>query len=296
MSKNRHAISVILAACLWGFMGFFRRKMGDMGLNTFGIILARCAFSALLYALTIALTKPVEFKIRPRDFWCFVGSGLCSLLFFSICYFQAMSLMTLSAAAILLYTAPCFVILLSALLFKERITGRKVFAMLLAFAGCCLTSGVVGSDIRISTVGILYGLGSGFGYALYSIFSRLALNRGYSSITISFWSCLLAGIGAALIFGFREPMGIIFSSAGNLLFCFAAAIISTYLPYLLYTYGLEGIEAGKASIMASVEPVVATLVGLFLFNEILSLWSVLGIILVLSAIVLLNSKTGDTKI
>ena len=131
-----YSAAVILSGILWGLMGFFRRRLGDMGLDTPGVIFIRCGIAALLFALTIALTEPPSIKIRLRDIWLFIGSGVCSLLFFTLCYFQAMTLMSLSAAAILLYTAPCFVIVMSALLFKEWMDGKKLSAMALAFVGC----------------------------------------------------------------------------------------------------------------------------------------------------------------
>ena len=201
MKKNDATciLAILLSGCFWGVMGYFRRKMGDMGLDSFGVIFARCSIAAVLFLFTILLTDASSIRIRLRDLWCFLGSGLCSLLFFSFCYFQAMNLMSLSAAAILLYTAPCFVILLSALLFQEKITSRKLLAMFLAFAGCCLVSGVAGSVSHISAAGLLYGIGSGFGYALYSIFGKLAFARGYKSNTVNFWTCLFAALGAGLV-------------------------------------------------------------------------------------------------
>ena len=285
-----YLLAVLLSGCLWGLMGYFRRRMGVMGFDSFGVIFVRCGVGSLFFAATILLTDPSGFCVRWQDAWCFVGSGLCSLLFFSACYFQAMTMMSLSAVAILLYTAPCFVMLLSALLFREKLTARKLTAMALAFAGCCLVSGIMGSEMHLSAAGLLYGLGAGFGYALYSIFGKFALARGHRSTTINFYSCLLAALGAGVIWGFDKPLELMTASAGNFFFCLATAVVTTYLPYFLYTYGLTGLEAGKASVMASVEPVVATLVGLIAFHELPSAWSVLGIVLVLAAIVLLNGK------
>lgn len=282
--------SILAAGCLWGTMGFFRRRLGELGIDSFGVVLVRCALAAAMYALFCILRDPSALKIRLKDAWCFIGSGIVSLLFFSACYFRAMTLMSLSAAAVLLYTAPCFVMLMSAVLFGEKITGRKIAAMILAFAGCCLVSGISGGT-GISAKGLLFGLGSGIGYALYSIFGRYALDRGYKSVTVSFYSCALAAAGAALICASSGSLGActgaVFASAGSLLFCLAAAFITTFLPYLLYTYGLSCTEAGIASVAASIEPVVATLVGILIFKEALSLSSAAGMLLVLAAIALL---------
>ena len=294
MRKHIYSAAVIASGCLWGLMGLFRRSLGSLGFDSFGIVFVRCGAAALLFALTILLRDKSAFRIRLKDLWCFIGSGLCSLLFFTVCYFQAMTLMSLSAAAILLYTAPCFVVLMSALLFKEKLNGRLILAVFLAFSGCCLVSGIVGQETRISLIGLLYGLGSGFGYALYSIFGKLALRRCYSGSTINFYSCLLAALGAGLLFGVKAPLALMFSSSGTLAFCLLAGLVTCYLPYMLYTFGLSGTEAGKASFMASVEPVVATLVGVLVYRESLDLFSLAGIALVLFA-VLLTEIQGRNK-
>ncbi|MFR5783016.1 MAG: DMT family transporter, partial [Oscillospiraceae bacterium] len=159
--------------------------------------------------------------------------------------------MSLSAAAILLYTAPAIVTLLSALLFKERLTGLKLLAVLLAFLGCALVSGLGAGDMALSTAGILYGLGAGFGYAMYSIFARFALERGYSSNTINFYSCLLAAVGAALIWGVDGVFETAAASGGNIALALGTGVVTCYLPYLLYTYGLTGLETDRASITAA---------------------------------------------
>ena len=263
---QKYTASVITAGCLWGLMGLFTRTLATYGVDSMGAIVLRCGIAALLFAITLLVRDPKQFRIRFKDIWCFIGTGICSLLFFTYCYFQAITIMDLSTAAVLLYTAPSIVMILSLVLFHERITVQKLIALVLAFAGCCLVS-LVGGEHKLSTIGILYGLGAGFGYALYSIFARYALDRGYSSNTINFYSCLLT-------FGL----------------CTALGIVTCYLPYLLYTFGLTGLETGKASILASFEPVVATLVGIFVFHEKLTPLSALGCVCVLSAVVLLNLK------
>ena len=287
---KKYILAVLAAGTLWGTMGYFTRTLGTIGIDSSGAILVRCAFAALLFALTLLVTDPKQFRVAPRHFWCFFGSGVCSLLFFTYCYFNAITLMDLSTAAILLYTAPSIVMILSLILFREKITPKKVAALILAFAGCCLVSGITGGTQSLTVRGILFGLGSGVGYALYSIFARFALDRGYSSNTINFYSCLLAAVGTALIWDPAPTFAAAFAGWGSFGFCVLAGMVTCYLPYLLYTYGLTGLETGKASILASVEPVVATLVGIFIFHETLTPVALVGILLVLSAVVLLNLK------
>lgn len=293
---KKHALAVLGAGCLWGFMGFFRRMLGASGLSSAGTIFVRCGIAAVLYAVTMLVRSPKDFAVKPKHIWCFLGSGFCSMLLFSYCYFQAMTLMSLSAAAILLYTAPAIVMVLSCILFGEKFTPRKVAALLLAFGGCVLVSGIGGGDGAVTPLGIVYGLGAGLGYALYSIFARLAMDRGYSSNTVNFYSCLLSALGAGAVWGMKEPAAVMFASWQSALLCAAMALFTCYLAYMLYVYGLSGMEPGRASIMATIEPVVATLVGVFIFSEKMTVASACGVALVLSAVALLNLRPKKAEI
>lgn len=283
---NKYVLAVLMGGFCWGFMGFFTRNLNALGINSEGAIFVRCSVASVCFGVLIVFRRPKDFLIKPKDIWCFLGSGLLSLLFFTFCYFNAINMMNLSAAAILLYIAPTIVMLLSAILFKEKITRRKLFAVILAFAGCAFVSGILGG-IRLSLIGFLFGIGSGIGYALYTIFSRFALEKGYSSVTINFYSCLLAAIGAFIILRPYSSIKLMFQSGESFSWCIATGMLSCFIPYLLYTYGLTGLENGKASVLASIEPVVASIVGIIIFHEKISVPLFVGIALVLSAVVLL---------
>lgn len=291
---KKHELSVLAAGTLWGSTGFFRRSLDSLGLDTISVIFIRSLVSLVCFTIAIAVADRKAFKIRMKDFWCFIGTGLVSFLLFTMCYFRAMQIMSLSTAAILLYSAPCFVILISVPCFQEKITAAKMAALVMAFAGCCCVSGIGSGENRLSALGILFGLGSGICYALYSIFSRCALNRGYSSMTINFYTTLLASAGA-LVLGGYSAFPVITGSATAVFVSISTGIVTCFLPYLLYTYGLTGLENGKASIIASIEPVVATVFGVVIYKEHLTFLSTLGIALVLGAIIILNIRKNQTE-
>ena len=136
---------------------------------------------------------------------------------------------------------------------------------------------------------MLFGIGSAIGYALYSIFGRVALNRGYHTLTITLYTFLFAAAGVLPLTDF-SAISVVFTRWDTAAMALGIAVIPTVLPYILYTSGLERIESSRASIIASIEPVVATLVSVLVFGEPLGLDGVLGIALVLSSIVLLNLK------
>ena len=287
---NKKALIAILAAgTFWGFMGLFVRVLNAAGFSSFEVAQARITTGLVIVGIYLLIFNRKLLKIRLRDIWCFIGTGIVSLLLFSVCYFSALTYTSLSVAAILLYTAPFFVMLMSLFLFKETLSSQRVLALLLAFAGCVLASGI-GSDASVSGIGMLLGLGSGFFYALYSVFGRYAINRGYGAWTMTFYTFLFCSIGCAFLSDWQLMITAVQTDSTILWWILGLGFVTAFLPYVLYSYGLENMESSKASILASVEPVVGTLVGVFVFREPISIVGVLGIALVLSAIVVLNVK------
>lgn len=287
-SRLIYSFYVLAAGCMWGLMGLLVRGLNEAGIGSMEIGFIRSIVTLAGLGVLMLLFNRKAFFIRIKDVWCFIGTGAFSVTFFNFCYFRTMTLTSLSVAAVLLYTAPAFVMLMSAVLFQEKLSLKKIAALVLAFLGCAFVSGIVGGAGALSSVGILYGLGAGFGYALYSIFGRYALERGYSSLTISFYTFACSTVCS---FFMADKGTVIGGLAGNMSLIIRTVIlvlIVTLLPYLSYTKGLSGVENGTASVLASIEPVVATLVGVMIYKEKLSMWNVLGISLVLLSIVLIN--------
>ena len=279
---------IILAAVFWGSMGIFVRRLGSFGLSSAQIVCIRLTIAALIFCLILLVKDPSGFRIALRDLPLFLGLGLGSVLLFTNCYFTAISMMPLSTAAILLYTSPIWIMLMSVLVFHEELNTRKLLALALAFGGCVLVSGISGGGLTAG--GLLIGLGAGFGYGLYSILATIALRR-YSPITVTSYTFLFAAIGSLLISHPGEIVPIIAaapSPAGLLLFCLLTALVTAVVPFLTYTLGLQTVEASQAGILATIEPLVATLIGVIIFSEPLTLAAGLGILLILAAVILLN--------
>ena len=285
---------IILAGIFWGSMGIFVRHLAEYGFTPIQIVCIRVVLAALLFCIIQLIIDPKGFRIALRDLPLFLGLGLGSILFFTVCYFTAISMMTLSTAAILLYTSPIWIMLMSLLFFRERLTGRKVVALLLAFGGCVLVSGISGGGMTL--LGLLVGLGSGIGYGLYSILGTVALRR-YSPYTVTSWTFIIAAIGSVCISHPAEMVATI-SAAPSLPalvgFSLLTALVTAVIPFLAYTLGLRTVEASKAGILATVEPMVATLFGILVFSEPLTLMSGLGVLLILAAVVILNISTKKT--
>ena len=294
--RNIGPALIILAGCFWGSMGIFVRRLTGYGFSPIQIVTLRITVAALVFCLVMLAKDRSGFRIALRDLPLFLGLGFGSILFFTVCYFSAITIMPLSTAAILLYTSPIWIMLMSALFFREKLNSIKLIALALAFAGCVLVSGISGEGLTLT--GLLLGLGSGIGYGLYSILGTVAL-RKYSPYTVTTYTFLFAAAGAWLVCGPADMVSK-FNAADNvpglLLFCVLTGLVTAVVPFLAYTLGLRTVEAGRAGILATVEPLVAALVGIVVFSEPLTPLSALGIVLILAAVVLLNrNRSGQTS-
>ncbi len=278
-------ILILAAAVLWAFMGVFLYLLGDRGLTAMQVAAVRCSLAAVIYGVFLLITDRKAFRFELRDIWMFLGSGVASLMLFNLCYFRAIQLSGMGVAAVLLYTAPAFVMVMSRFLFKESITLKKIAALVMTVAGCVLVCGVLGGG-RIMPRAALLGVASGFFYALYSIFGKYAL-RKYGAKTLAFYTFLFAGAGLVPLSGVLGNLSGV-TDAKGILSCLGMAVVACILPYVFYSEGLRYTEAGQASVMASLEPVTAAVLGAVFFKESMPAFKLLGMALVIGAIALIN--------
>ncbi len=287
---NKHRLAyiyIITGAALWGTIGLYVDALSEAGFTSLQIVTLRVVSASIFLVVYLLIKDRNKLIIEWKHSFYFIGTGIFSIVFFNWCYFTAIEEISLSIAVILLYTGPAFVVLMSSIFFGESMTSRKIAALLMTLAGCVLVIELLPLNQQsVSLYGVLIGLGSGFGYALYTIFGKYAL-RTYSSITVITYTFVFASI--ALIPVSNSPDIITgLGSLQTLLIVLALGLLPTALAYLLYTVGLSLVEGGRASITATVEPVVATLVGVAVFNEVLTVLQIIGIVMVLSAVILIQ--------
>lgn len=290
MNTRSAYLSIILGAALWGIIGVFITGLYELGFTPVQVVALRVTCSALILGLYVFGSNRELLRFKAADGRYFIGTGIVSIVFFNLCFFNAMRETSISVATILLYTAPLFVTLLSRFIFKERLAPKKLAALLLTFVGCGFVIGIVptGSD-PISFFGLMLGLGAGFFYALYSIFGKFAL-RKYDSLAVTLYTFVFAAVAIAPFSGLWTEIHR-FGTLQAWLNILGLCLLSTILAFLFYTKGLSRVESGKASIMATLEPVVATVAGFLVFNELLTVWQYAGITMVIAAIIMMNIRS-----
>lgn len=280
---------IAFAAFCWGIIGIFTKVLSALGFSGMQLCFLRSVVPTIVVFIYLFFTKRELLKIRPRDWWMFAGIGVLGFYMLNYSYFMSISLVGVSVAAVLLYTSPIFVMIFSAILFKEKITGQKLGALLFCLAGSFLVSGIFSSSVmKIPFAGFCFGILSALSYAVYSIFTVIALKK-YNTLTISFYTFFFSAVVS--VFSCNPAETILMASDFSVLFfALALGIVSGAIPTISFATGLKTLEASKAAIVATLEPVIAAAVGIVIFKESADVFTYLGIFFVVLSAVILNLK------
>lgn len=281
----------ILSGIMWGSAGIFVRKLSELGLNSVSIVETRIIVAIIIIIAGLLYLDKKLLKIKLKDLWIFICAGIFSMLGLNLCYNFAINELTLSLSAVLLSLAPIFVLILASILFKEKLTLQKTVCAILALIGCILSSGVleeVGA-MKWTTIGIIIGTLGAFFYGTYSIFSKIAMLKGYHSFTVTIYSLMAVGIALLPFTDWLKVWEIIqIDPAPMSGFLLLHSLLTSVLPYICFTVALNYVEAGKVAILASGEPIAAMLFGIFFYQEIPTVLSLIGLFTVLFALGLLT--------
>lgn len=281
----------IVSGAMWGSAGIFVRKLTALGMNSYTVVSVRVVLAVIILAVWLGIYDKNLLKIKLKDLWIFVAGGVVGMFGLNICYNFAISELSLSLAAVLLSLSPVFVLFMAAILFKEKITSKKVICMTIAIAGCVLASGVLesASTMRWSVKGIIVGTIGAFFYGLYGIISKTAMERGYHAFTTTFYCLFMVMLVVIPLTNWKLVTDVVIANPFKMsVFLVIHSLCTSVLPYILYTFSIRYIDAGMASILASGEPVAAMIFGVIFFSEIPTVLSVVGIVLVIVALALLS--------
>ena len=291
--NNDHgAVLIFVTGCLWGSIGLFIRLMSDAGASAALISFLRVAFAFVILAVvTVARSGISVFRVSGRTLLFSAALGLVCHGVYNVFYSWAVTLAGVTVSAVLLRIAPVFTAIISALCFHERITRRKCLALAANVIGCILAAtGGQFDGVLLSLTGILCGVAAGLCYALSAIFGRLA-GENSDPFVVSTYSYLFAAVFLGLFLRpWAQPIHITPSILG---LGFLYALIPTAIAYLLYYRGLQQIrESSRVPVLASMETVVAAVIGVLVLGEELSLVHYLGIAVVMASIVIAAASDG----
>lgn len=279
------AAAVLAAAVLWGAIGVLSVGLFALGVSPWEVAFWRAALSAALMTGGAALLRPRLLRVpSARDALRLGGFGVVGVGVFYVAYQLALALTSVAVAVVLLYTAPVWVMLGARLWLGERLGARKlVMAALVVLGVWAVALGAAGAEVRLSVAGVAWGIAAALAYATYYLFGKRFVPRYGVPRTLLY--SLLAGtlvLGPAAALAGHPPHLRLGAGAWALLL--ALALGTTLLANALYYWGLHRIEAGRAAILASIEPVIASLLALALFGQRLTALGWLGVALVVAGV------------
>jgi DME family drug/metabolite transporter len=278
---------VIGAACLWGSLGLFGRLAFDHGVTPLQLASVRAAL-AFIGVLPLALWRPGILKVRRTDLPLLVAYGALSVGLFYYVYMEAVDRVPLAVAAALLYTAPGWVVAIAWSAGWEPVRLKRLLPLAMVLAGAFLVTGawrvVAGGDGSVGWIGAAFGLASGVAYALYTVLGKRVRTR-YGVLTTILYAY---GIGALVLAIGAPPWQAFIEHPDATGIMLLMGLGPTLLAALLFYAGLHHIDASAASMLATIEPVVAALLGLAWFGESLTPAVVAGTVLIIAAAAVLR--------
>ena len=290
--KKAAILYIVLAGVLWGTSGIFVHYLSPYGFTSFQMTAVR-AIVSFLCILVYALVKDRRLlRAKPLDLLISLGIGT-SLFFTASCYYLSMQMTSVSTAVVLMYMSPIYVTIFAVLFLKERLTLKKLVAVLGMLVGCALVSGIVGG-FSFDTAGLLIGIFSGVAYASYNILTKISVERRVDPITVTLYGFLFMSLISVFFFEPAKLLGAIsVSPAVSIPLLLGLGIFTFVVPYFLYTLAMKHLAAGTASALAVVEPMAATLFSIVLFGERPDLFSIIGTLLILGAIFMIGKAEKE---
>ena len=281
---------------MWGTLGYLAKLLYAQGVSFEAMVAFRAVFGWLFVAGFLLATQGTSMlKVGGRDLVFLFFMGLFGVAGFYLFYFYTVQESTIGTAAILLYSFPAMVVILARIFLGESLTPPKIVALVLTVGGIFLVAGAYDpSNLEVSFFVLATGLLAALCFGLYPVFGKPVTSRLAPPTILAY----ALGSGALILLVVAVPT--LDTLAGlppayyALLLLMAAA--HTALGYALYTFGIRRLEAGQAAIVATMEALVAMVLGVTLLGEELTFLKLLGGLLVLCGAVLAQIKLRKPRL
>lgn len=277
---------MIICAVGWGFMGIFTRRLSDEGFGAMEVSFLRMLTSVVILIAAMAILDRDGLKIKKKDLWLFMFFGVFKMLS-DYFLFVAQIRIQLSLSTVLQLLVPYWVMLLSYIAFREKVTRRNLVGALVAFIGVVLATGILEQGLTLDVYGVIFGILSGFTFAFYAIGNKVLLERGYQPLTALAYILLFATVFCIPFVDLGQTFVKIDCSAVVKDIIFIGPLL-TLIPYYLQTYSTKILSPTTVMLIALLEVFVATQVGYLYFHETLTNLMLLGLILIPLSIIFMS--------
>ena len=297
MSKRYLAlIAATLVSIIYGVTFTIAKDVMPLYILPYGFIVLRVGGSVILFWL-IWLFVPKE-KIERKDFPRIIAAAFFGVAFNMLTFFKGLSLTSPISAAVLMVSTPIIVLILSAIIMKERMLKRKVFGIVLGLVGTAflILYGKSVGNASNANLGNLLVFANAVSYGFYLIVVKKLMDK-YSAFTFVKWIYLF-GFIMVLPFGYNELQSVEFNAipvdiAWKIVFI---VVISTFLTYLLNLLSMKELKPTTVAVFIYLQPVFATIFAIGLGKDELNLVKVGAAILIFSGVFLVTQKVAPKQI
>ena len=280
---------------MWGISGIFAQSLFiQYAVSSEWLVGTRLLFSGILI-LSYSRLVQKENIMLPFTKWETTRKLLVFSLFGMIgvqyLFYKGIELSNASTATILQFSAPIFVYAYTVIAGEKKATIKEIILVFLTFFGVLLivTNGDIG-QMSVSPLGLVIGIGSALAVAFYSIQPRSLLADFGSSVIVG-WGMIFGGVLFQFIHPVWEPgFQVTLYSVFLLLLII---VFGTSLSFIAYFASLQYISPSLASIMTALEPLLAAVLSVVVFNQIFGIFEILGITIVLFAVLILATAKEE---
>jgi len=282
--KHKGIICGILAAVCYGTNPFGALPLYEEGVNTSSVLFYRFSMAVVMLALMLLIERK-SFRISGSELKTLASLGLLFAAS-SITYYQSFRFMDAGIASTILFVYPVMVAVIMATFFREKVTASTVTSIILALAGIgLLYKGDAG--VSLSAIGVLLVMISSLTYAVYIVVVNQSSIR-MSSLKLTFYVLLICML-SLLVYSFTSPDLHLMLPPSLRAWFFACwlGFVPTVLSLVLMTVAVHEVGATPTAIMGALEPLTAVAIGVMVFGESLTFRLTIGIVLILSAVLLI---------
>ena len=289
--QTKGVILAIISAICYGMNPLGALFLYEEGLNVNSVIFYRFIFASILLTIFMLIKKD-SFYLKFKEI---ILLALLGLLFgiSAISLFNSFLYMDAGLASTVLFIYPIFVAIIMALFFKEKNSIITILSIIFAFLGVVLLYESDGANV--SNFGIFLVIVSSLCYAIYIVIINQYLK--ISALKVTFYSMLFCTITILIHSFFDSSLNIMPLVNFNMWFyTIFLALVPTIISLLFLIKAIQLIGSTSASILGALEPLTAVLIGVYVFNEKITFWLVIGIVFILFGVLLIVLKDYIDKL
>ena len=289
-AQNKSYIMLIASMLIFGTIGIFRRYIPLSS----GLLSCIRGVLGSLVLITFVIVKKINFdkNIGAKNLILLIITG--ALIGFNwILLFEAYNYTTVATATLCYYMQPTIVMLAAPLILREKLTGKKLLSVVISIVGMILVSGIFDTnELSLSAIkGISFGLGAAVLYAMVIILNKLInVDNAYEKTIIQLTSAAIVLIPYIL---FTENFGNIVLSKISLIMILIVGIIHTGIAYAMYFASMKDLDAHSIALLSYLDPVSALILSAIFLHEGLSIWGIVGAVLIIGAALISELSTSD---